>query len=185
MSLLPFAQWLASTSGSISLHESLFMYPVVESVHVLTLCVFVGMSVMLDLRLLGLVMKRVPVTDITRRLMPWMIGGFIIMVITGVLLFYAIPIRSYQSVWFRAKLILLVLAGLNAWTFHAGIYQSVRNWDLAEVAPRRARVAGIASLVLWAFIIVFGRMIAYNWLDCDIPQPTWVVWAAGCTADSQ
>src|SRR5262245_1985152 len=130
MTLLPFAQWLADTRGSIALHESLFMYPLVESVHVLTLCIFVGMSVLLDLRLLGVVLKRVPVTDITRRLMPLMVGGFIIMFITGVLLFYAIPIRSYQSIWFRMKLVLLVLAGLNAWSFHVGIYQKVRDWDV-------------------------------------------------------
>ena len=60
MSLLSFCQWLADTPGSIALHESLFMYPVVESLHVLTLCVFVGMSTMLDLRLLGLTLRRVP-----------------------------------------------------------------------------------------------------------------------------
>ena len=182
MSLLPFAEWLASTPGSIALHESLFMYPVVESVHVLTLTIFVGMSVMLDLRLLGIILRRVPVTDITKRLMPWMIGGFVIMFVTGILLFYAIPIRSYQSLWFRAKLVLLVLAGLNAWTFHIGVYQSVRDWDLAERAPSRARVAGLASLVLWGFIIVFGRMIAYNWFDCDKKQSAFIVWAAGCVA---
>ena len=185
MSLLPFAQWIAGTPGSIGLHESLYMYPLVESLHVLTLCVFVGMSVLLDLRLLGLTLRRVPVTDITRRLLPWMFAGFIVMVITGVLLFYAIPVRSYQSVWFRVKLIMLVLAGLNAWTFHSGIYRTVRDWDVAEVAPTRARVAGVASLILWAGIIVFGRMIAYNWFDCDKPQSPFIVWAAGCTTNSQ
>jgi hypothetical protein len=181
MSLLPFAQWLAETRGSIALHESLYMYPLVESVHVLTLCLFVGMSVLLDLRLLGLALKQVPLTDITRRLMPWMLVGFVIMVITGVLLFYAIPVRSYQSVWFRIKVIFLILAGLNAWTFHAGIYKRVHEWDNDHVAPRRARFAGAASLVLWAGIIVFGRMIAYNWFDCDIPQSNFITWAAGCT----
>jgi uncharacterized membrane protein len=185
MSLLPFAQWLAETPGSIALHESLFMYPLIESVHVLTLCVFVGMSVMLDLRLLGVTLKRVPVTDITRRLLPWMFAGFVVMVITGVLLVYAIPVRSYQSIWFRMKVILLILAGLNALTFHYTVYRSVREWDLAEVVPRRARLAGMASLALWAGIIVFGRMIAYNWFDCDKPQPALVVWAAGCTTDSR
>src|SRR5471032_392170 len=103
MSLLPFCRWLADTSGSIALHESLFMYPVVESAHVLTLCLFLGMAIMLDLRLLGLTLRSVPMTDITRRLGPWMVAGFVMMVITGVLLFYAIPVRSYQSIWFRIK----------------------------------------------------------------------------------
>jgi hypothetical protein len=185
MSLLPFCQWLAATPGSTALHESLFMYPLVESVHVLTLCLFVGMSTMLDLRLLGLALRRVPLTDIANRLFPWMFVGFAVMVITGVLLFYAIPVRSYQSIWFRMKVVLLICAGLNAWIFHATIYQSVRNWDVTELVPPRARLAGILSLVFWAGIIVFGRMIAYNWFDCDRPQSAFVVRVAGCTPGQQ
>jgi len=185
MSLLSFCQWLADTPGSIALHESLFMYPVVESVHVLTLCVFVGMSTMLDLRLLGLTLRRVPLTDITSRLFPWMFAGFAVMVITGIALFYAIPVRSYQSIWFRMKVVLLICAGLNAWIFHATIYKSVRQWDVTEDVPPRARLAGILSLVFWTGIIVFGRMIAYNWYDCDRPQSALVVWVAGCTTEQQ
>src|SRR5258706_6088067 len=183
MSLLPFCQWLAATSGSTALHESLFMYPLVESVHVLTLCLFVGMSTMLDLRLLGLTLRRVPLTDITNRLFPWMFAGFAVMVITGVLLFYAIPIRSYQSIWVRMKVVLLICAGLNAWIFHATIYRSVRNWDLAEIVPPRARMAGVLSLVFWTGVIVFGRMIAYNWYDCDRPQSAVLVTVAASTTD--
>lgn len=181
MSLLPFCEWLAATDGSIALHESLYMYPLVESVHVLTLCLFVGMSVLLDLRLLGVALRQIPLTDITKRLMPWMIGGFIVMVITGVLLFYAIPVRSYQNVFFRLKVIFLILAGLNAWTFHNTIYRRVDQWDRNARPPGRARFAGAASLVLWACIIIAGRMIAYNWFDCDIPQSPFITWAAGCT----
>lgn len=181
MSLLPFCEWLASTEWSIALHESLYMYPLVESAHVLTLCLFVGMSVLLDLRLLGLALRPVPLTDITKRLMPWMIAGFIVMVITGLLLFYAIPVRSYQNVFFRLKVIFLILAGLNAWTFHNTIYRHVDEWEHDAVPPARARFAGAASLVLWACIIIAGRMIAYNWYDCDIPQGPFITWAAGCT----
>ena len=66
VSLLPFCQWLADTHGSIALHESLYMYPLVESVHVLTLCLFVGMAVMLDLRLLGMTLRGVPISQIKR-----------------------------------------------------------------------------------------------------------------------
>src|SRR5437868_14746539 len=103
MSLLPFAQWLADTPGSIALHESLYMYPLVESAHVLTLCVFLGIAAAFDLRLLGVVLRGVPMSEIKRRLGPWMTGGFIVMVITGVMLFYAIPVRSYQNIFFRVK----------------------------------------------------------------------------------
>jgi hypothetical protein len=181
MSLLPFCQWLADTRGSVALHESLYMYPVVESVHVLTLCLFIGMTVLLDFRLLGFGLRGVPLTDITTRLAPWLRLGFVVMVVTGAMLFYAIPIRSYQNVFFRAKVIMLLLAGLNAWFFHSGIYRRVSEWNLAAVAPKRARMAGAISLILWSGIIVAGRMIAYNWFDCDLPQPAPIVWAAGCT----
>ncbi len=181
MSLLPFCEWLAGTSGSIALHESLYMYPLVESAHVLTLCLFVGMSVALDFRLLGIGLKRVSVTDIADRLLPWMFVGFFIMVVTGVLLFYAIPIRSYQSIWFRLKVIMLIAAGINAWVFHNTIYARVQEWKDAVRTPPRARLAGALSLFLWAGIIVNGRMIAYNWFDCDQKQSAFIVWAAGCT----
>ncbi len=183
MSLLGFAKWLAATPGSIGLHESVYMYPLVESVHVLTLCIFIGMAVMLDLRLLGLTLRSVPVGEVADRLFPWMLVGFVIMSTTGALLFYGIPVRSYQSVFFRVKVIMLVLAGLNAWRYHATVHKTVAEWGSSAVTPKRARVTGIASLVLWAGIVISGRMIAYNWFDCDRPQSAVVNWAAGCVVE--
>src|SRR5262249_1511585 len=129
MSLLPFCQWLADTPGSIALHESLYMYPLVESAHVLTLCLFVGMAATFDLRLLGVAFRNVPVTAIKRRLGPWMLLGFVVMVVTGALLFYAIPVRSYQNIFFRTKVLLLLLAGLNAFVFHSNVDRRVAEWD--------------------------------------------------------
>ena len=161
------------------------MYPLVESVHVLTLCVFVGLAAVLDLRLLGVTLRRVPVSELAARLLPFIAAGFVVMIATGSLLFYAIPVRSFHNVFFRVKMILLVLAGLNAWVFHARVYRRVFDWDLAPIAPSAARIGGALSLVLWAAIIVSGRMIAYNWFDCDKPQPAIVVWAAGCEAYSR
>lgn len=181
MSLLAFAEWLDSTAGSTALHESMYMYPIVESTHVLALMLFVGLAIVLDLRLLGLTLKNVPVSQVAGRLLPWTIAGFIVMNITGLLLFYAIPVRTYQSIFFRAKIIFLILAGLNVWFFHTRVYKRIGEWDHAVITPTAARRAGLASLVLWAAIIVAGRMIAYNWFDCDIqPQSAFVNWAAGC-----
>ncbi|MDQ1470396.1 MAG: hypothetical protein QOJ99_1876 [Bryobacterales bacterium] len=89
-------------------------YPLIESVHVLALCLFLGLAVMLDLRLLGLTMRRVAVSRVAGRLLPWTVAGFPIMIVGGALLFYGIPVRTYQNVFFRIKVILLVLSGLNA-----------------------------------------------------------------------
>lgn len=180
MSILGMFQWLADTSGSVALHESVWGYPLVESVHVLGLCLFVGMAAILDLRLLGVLMNDQPVSGVAKQLLPWTITGFVIMVATGLALFYAIPVRAYQNVFFRLKMILLVLAGLNAYLFHSGVYRQVGEWDRDRRLPRKARFAGAASLVLWACIIIAGRFIAYNWFDCDKPQTPSVRWLAGC-----
>ena len=182
MSLLKFCQWLENTQGSIAIHEG--PYPLLESVHVLTLCVFVGLAVMLDLRLLGVMMRRVPVSEVARRLLPWTVAGFVVMIISGALLFYAIPVRSYQSIFFRFKMAMLILAGLNVWVFHSGVYRRLAGWDLDPVPPRAARVAATLSLVLWASIVLSGRMIAYNWFDCYKPQSPLVNLLAGCVSEA-
>jgi hypothetical protein len=181
VSLLAFCEWLAATEGSTALRESLFMYPLVESTHVLFLLLFVGMTVVWDLRLLGLALTEVSVTEMADRVLPWVRAGFVVMVITGLLLFYGIPVRTYQSVWFRGKVIFLILAMINIWYFHARVQPNAAAWDRDARLPKAARRAGLASLVLWALIIIFGRFIAYNWYDCDIqPQPAFVNWFAGC-----
>jgi hypothetical protein len=181
MSLDGVVVWMARTGGSVALHESQYVYVLVESVHVLTLCLFVGLSTMMDLRLLGLAMRSVPASKVVSRLLPWMQAGFCIMVVSGALLFYAIPVRSYHNIFFRGKVGLLLLAGANAWIFHSGVWRRVAAWDLDRVAPRAARIAGAASLLLWVGIIFAGRLIAYNWFDCDKPQAPIIQWASGCS----
>lgn len=164
-SIYHFVEWLDQTPWSIALHESIWAYPIIESVHVLTLCLFLGMALMLDLRLLGVSLKRVAVTEVADRLLPWTTIGFIVMVITGILLFYGIPIRTYTNIFFRLKVIMLILAGLNVWYFHTGIYKKVATWDRDAKPPAKARFAGAVSLSLWALIVIAGRFIAYNWFD--------------------
>ena len=140
---------------------------------------------LLDLRLLGWVLPRVPASEMARRLVPWMKAGFAVMIITGALLFYGIPVRYYQNIFFRLKMIALLLAGLNAFIFEIGVRRRTADWDLRPVPPAAARAAGAASLALWAVIIVAGRMIAYNWFDCDKqPQSHFINWATGCEPDA-
>ena len=182
--ILRFCEWLENTQWSVALHESIYGYAVVESVHVWALCLFLGMAVLLDLRLLGWGLRAVPVSTVIKRLLPWTKAGFAVMVVSGVLLFFAIPIRTYHSVWFRLKLILLVLAALNAWWFHIRTERTIATWDTGREIPRRARMAGAVSLALWVAIVVAGRLIAYNWFDCDRqPQPGFINWAANCPPD--
>lgn len=184
MSLLGFFDWLATTPGSVALHESLYAYRIVSTIHVVTLSLFVGTAAMLDLRLLGATMQSVPVSEVARRLRPWTAVGFLLMVVSGALLFYANPSPRYQNIFFRAKMAMLMLAGVNAWVCHRTVLHDVVRWDLDPIPPRRARMAGGLALVLWAAMIVSGRMIAYDWFDCRRqPQPAIVNLLAGCATD--
>src|SRR5437879_11729311 len=108
MSLLRLCEWLATTSGSIALHESRYMYLVVLSVHVLTLCLFVGTAAIVDLRLMGLTMQSVRVSEVMERLLPWTVAGFLLMIVSGSLLFFAVPFLLFQYIFFLSMLVVLV-----------------------------------------------------------------------------
>jgi len=165
MSLLHFMEWLETTPPSVAFHESIWSFPIVESVHVLGLCLFLGMAVLTDLRLLGIAFKRVPVSDLMSRLLPWTWVGAVIMVVSGCVLFLNTPVRYYTNIFLRVKFVMLPLAVLNAWVFHSGIYRRVARWDREIPTPKFARFAGAVSLVLWSGVVIAGRMIAYNWFD--------------------
>jgi hypothetical protein len=162
MSLFRFCEWLAATPGSIALHESRYMYLIVLSVHVLALCLFVGTAAIVDLRLLGLTLQSVRVSEVMTRLLPWTLAGFLVMITSGSLLFYAAPLLRYQNIFFRAKMATLIVAGLNVLVFHKTVYRRVAEWDRDPVPPRAARMVGGLALILWASLIMLGRMIPYQ-----------------------
>ena len=185
MSFVDFFSWLGDTDWSSGLHGSQYAYSIIESLHVWTLALFFGTVAMFDLRLLGLSMRNVPVSEVVDRLLPWTIAAFTIMVLTGSLLFFAIPLRSFQNIFFRTKMLLLIAAALNIWLFHARVYPGIAAWDSSAMPPRRVRLAGGISLALWTGIIICGRMIAYNWFDCDRqPQSDIINFLTSCVASA-
>jgi hypothetical protein len=159
--ILHACQWIYTTKLSTSMRESTWVFPIIESIHTLGIVLVVGTVSVFDLRLLGLVMKREPVSRIARQVLPWTWTGFVVMFVTGLLLSIAESATNYFNLAFRIKLLLLLLVGLNPLIFHLTIYRSVSTWDVANVTPLRARVAATCSLTLWVGIIVAGRMIAY------------------------
>lgn len=161
MSLARFLQWLYQTGFSVTLRESKWAEPIFETVHVLTLTMFLGFAVLLDLRLLGVVLRRRRVSEVLAQLNPLLIAGFAVMIVTGVLLFCGDPVAFYSTFFFRVKMIMLVLAGLNVLVFNRTIGRRVAEWDRDVSTPTGAKVAAILSLVLWIGIIAAGRGIAY------------------------
>jgi hypothetical protein len=162
------------------LHESFYMYNWLETTHVLTLILSLGLLFIIDLRILGIVLTDIPASKIANRLRLPMLIGFSVMMVTGALLVYAIPIRSSQSIWLRLKIILLVAAAVNAYLFHRNMTQSVSGWDNQPTAPLGLRLGAIVSLGCWLMVAVFGRFIAYDWYDCARQPSVLVSMFAGC-----
>lgn len=178
--LLTLARWLDTHAWSTALHESQYMYAWVESTHVLSLMVFLGMLMIIDLRMLGLLFTEVPASTIARRLDTPMMIGVSVMVVTGLLLYYAIPVRTTQSIWFRIKVVLLIAAAINAFLFRNRMRDSVDSWDSEPRPPKHIRVGAGLSLILWSGVVLTGRAIAYDWFDCHKSMPYFMYWAAGC-----
>jgi hypothetical protein len=180
-----FLEWLGNTEWSVRLVESFWVWPLIESTHVLAIALFAGTTIMMDLRLLGVSFRSLRASDFTARMLPWTHAGFVILVVTGLLLFYSSPVRYYHNVFFRFKMIVFALAGLNVLFFHSRVHKRIDAWDEEPRPPLAAKVAGAVSVTAWVLVVISGRMIAYNWFDCDIqPQPDWINWAAGCVLEA-
>jgi hypothetical protein len=161
MSVLQICQWIHDTNLATSIRESDWVYPVIETIHVLAIALLAGTVAIVDLRLLGIVLKREPVSRIAGQVLPLTWAGFVAMFASGGLLFLAQAVKSYNNPAFRIKLLLLILVGINPLVFHSTVYRSVGAWDDAPSTPRRARLAAVLSICLWSGIIVAGRAIAY------------------------
>ncbi len=154
-------QWLHDTGFSTVMRESVWAEPIVETVHVLTLALFLGFVLLLDLRLLDVTMRERRVSEIFTQLNPGLFAGFAVMLVTGLLLFCGDPVAFYSTWFFKAKMIMLLLAGLNVLLFNVTVGRRLEEWDGHRRTPWRAKAAGIASLVLWIAIVAAGRGIAY------------------------
>lgn len=153
-------QSLHDTHFSAFMRESTWAEPIIETVHVLTLTLFFGFTVLLDLRLLGLFWRARPVSAVLRQLNGWLLAGFLIMLASGLLLFAGDPVAFWSTIFFRVKMLLLLLAGFNVLLFNRTLGRRA-DWGLATPTPAVVKASAIASLALWILIIAAGRAIAY------------------------
>lgn len=154
------AAWVASTALSGLMRSNLWLYPIVEIVHILGFVVLVGGVALFDLRVLGFA-RTLPVKSLGRHLLPWSIASLGLVVPAGLMMFSADPQGLLDNQVFLLKLTLIALAGLNALLFHVGVYRNVAAWDVATPAPALARFQAMLSLLLWVAIISCGRLLAY------------------------
>ena len=160
-------EWVDAMPNSVAMRESLNGYPIALTLHVVSMCLVAGIIGYWDLRLAGVALKRVPVSTIQTRLFPWAFLGLAISIGSGLFMVYSQPMRYYPNFYFWMKNAFLLFAAANALCFHFTIYKTVEEWEHDPVTPFAARLAGVASLALWAGIIVTGRLIAYSGLVPD------------------
>lgn len=153
-----FLEWLQSTPPAIAVAERWF--PWVESAHVMFLALVAGTIFLVDTRLLGLASRTLPVTHLTRQLLPWTWAAFSGATITGLLMFSAKATLYIVNTPFLVKMLLLSVLGVNMLVFHFIIFRGVSGWNIGRPIPA-ARAAGLISLVLWTGVIGFGRWIGF------------------------
>lgn len=160
MNIVSALEWVESTDLSTAIREGALLYPIIGGFHLLAIALFGGMLVMTDLRLLGWAMRRRTVSDILEQFRVWKRAGFALVALSGLLLAWAEPLKLYRSVSFWVKMALLVSVGAHALVFRKGVYENAKALD-AGLTPR-AKLAAALSLILWAGLIVTGRLIAFD-----------------------
>jgi Family of unknown function (DUF6644) len=160
--LLEICQWLESTRLAALIQESQYGFPLVVGLHILGLAFSVGMLLCVDLRMAGLALRGSRISAVYRGFAPWFLAGYAVMLVSGLTLFTAYATLAYSNVYFRIKVLALLLAGLNALVFHFVTQRSAARWDDAPRPPAGVRAAGVASLALWVLVILAGRMMSYT-----------------------
>jgi uncharacterized membrane protein len=173
------------TSYSQLLLSSLNFWGLLEGTHLLMLMLFFGTILLVDLRMLGIGFREYRISVLSNRVLPLTVVAFLFMVVTGLLLFFAKPEIYWHNLWFRLKLVLLVVAVINIVVFHYMVQKNQAAWDELPRPPPKVRMSALISLTSWILIIAFGRFIAYNWFECGKPQPDWVNSVQECAASSK
>lgn len=154
--------WIDHTTVGTMIRQSTWLFPLIETVHLFGIIALVASTSILDLRLLGTgPMRRWPVSKLTERVLPWAWWGFAVQIVSGSLMTSSESLKNYHNPAFRLKMLLILLAGINFWLFHATSYKRVAEWENDRRSPLPARLAGLFSLILWFGIVAAGRYIAY------------------------
>jgi hypothetical protein len=157
MSMLPFFRWCDSTWISVAIRDSRFLFPAIETFHLLGITMLLGILLLLNMRLFNLGLRRQPVDRLAGQLAPWTWGSLAVILVSGTLLFLSEALKCYDSGPFRLKMLLLFLAIL----FQVTVHRPYTNSGKALITPVRARLVASLSLMLWFGVGLAGRAIGF------------------------
>jgi hypothetical protein len=159
--IVDFLQWLNDTQLAVSIRDSVWLFPAIETVHVIAIAIVVGAITRLDLRLAGLVWRNRPVTDVADEMLPWTWASFAVATVFGLLLFASKPLTYLGIAFFDVKMALIMMAGANMLFFQYGLFRRVSEWNSDPTPPAVVRVAGSLSLAFWVSVVICGRLIGF------------------------
>lgn len=150
------------SSLGITIAESTWMFPALETLHVIALVTVIGTIALVDLRLIGVQGHALRVSQLAKDTLPLTWGAFALAALTGGLLFVSKASSYMINPYFLIKMGLLVLAGINMMYLHMTTWRTVTHWELDPSFPLAAKVAGWLSLIFWVAVVFFGRAIGFT-----------------------
>ena len=157
MSLLPLFQWCENAGLIVAMRSSLWLFPVIESIHLMGLALTGGAVLLVDLRLLGFGLRRQPVAQLARDAERWLFVSLAVMIPTGVLLFMSSAVKCYYLPAFWVKMTSLLLALV----FTFGVHRRVAMGAEAARSPVRGKLVAVVSLALWSSVAIAGRLVGF------------------------
>ena len=162
MNLIPFLTALHDSALASAIRNSLFIFPMLEAVHVIALTLVFGTIMVVDLRLLGIASTNRPYSRVSSDMLKLTWWAFGLAALTGSLMFITNARVYFENGFFRAKFALMALAGLNMLVFQLTTGRDHTGWDTARRAPDLGRAAAIVSLVVWVLVIGMGRTVGFT-----------------------
>jgi hypothetical protein len=162
VNLIPLLDALKNSGFATAIRNSLYLFPLLEAVHVIALTLVFGTIMVVDLRILGLASTNRPYTRVSHDMLKWTWGAFALAAVTGAMMFTVNARVYFDNTFFRLKFALMVLAGLNMLAFQLTSGRDVSGWDVSGRAPAPARAAAMASLAIWFLVIAMGRSVGFT-----------------------
>jgi hypothetical protein len=155
-------KWLEASAVGSTIAQSNWLFPAIETVHVIAFSIVVGSIAVLDLRLINMTWRQRAVTELKRDVLPWTWVSFAIAALTGTLMFTSAAEKYAANTAFRMKMGMLLMTAANMLIFHRFTYRTVLSWDHGVPPVRAARVAGVLSLIFWISVVTCGRWIGFT-----------------------
>ena len=171
MDIASLLKWLEATDLATKIRDSLLLFPLIESTHVIGLALVFGTITIIDLRLLGVASVERSFQRMASDILKWTWAAFALTSVTGTLMFITNAHVYYDNFYFRMKMVLLVLAGLNMLAFELTTGRAVHRWDQDPSAPPTGKAVAVLSIAIWIGVIVMGRLIGFTTSRVKVATP--------------